>query len=110
MTRTFFWRKAVFTAGVLVINAGVLTAQERAAEKTGPAEAAPVVSSLHVESESLLRVDFSGGTSWGRVKKGAVLEGRLALPLYAGQRVVAPADSRVRVTLVLYRRRVFTKA
>lgn len=99
MNRTAFCRKVFFTAGVFVINAGVLSAQERTAEKTRPSEAALAVSSLHVESESLLRVEFSGRTGWGHVKKGAVLEGRLLLPLYAGQRVAAPTDSRVRVTV-----------
>jgi len=99
MTRTFFCRKAAFAAGVFVINAGVLAAQERAAEKNGPDQAAPVVSSPHVENESLLRVDFPGRMRWGHVKKGAVLEGRLSLPLYAGQRVRAPTDTRVRVTV-----------
>jgi hypothetical protein len=99
MNRTAFCRKAFFTAGMFVINAGVLSAQERTAEKTRPSEAARAVSSLHVESESLLRVEFSGRTGWGHVKKGVVLEGRLLLPLYAGQRVAAPTDSRVRVTV-----------
>jgi hypothetical protein len=52
-----------------------------------------------VESDSLLRVDFPGRKSWGHVEKGAVLEGRLSLPLYAGEHIAAPADSTIRVTV-----------
>jgi hypothetical protein len=52
-----------------------------------------------VKSESLLRVDFPGRKSWGRVEEGAVWEGRLSLPLYAGEQIVAPAGSTIRVTV-----------
>jgi len=54
---------------------------------------------LHVESESLLRVEFPDRKGWGHARKGTVLEGRLSLPLYAGERIAAPADSTIRVTV-----------
>jgi hypothetical protein len=77
----------------------VLLAQEHSAEEARSNEPPPGVSVLHVETEPLLRVEFPGLKSWGRVGKGAVLEGRLSLPLYAGERLVAPADSKIRVTV-----------
>lgn len=77
----------------------MLAAQERASQEANSAGPAPDVSVLHVESESLLRVDFPGRKSWGHVENGAVLEGRLLLPLYAGEHIAAPADSSIRVTV-----------
>jgi hypothetical protein len=52
-----------------------------------------------MESDPLVHVDFPGRKSWGHVEKGTVLEGHLSVPLYAGQNIVAPTDSAVRVTV-----------
>ena len=99
MDRSAFFRKAIFAAGMFAILPCVLLAQEHSAEEARSGEPGPGVSVLHVESESLLRVDFPGRKSWGHVEKGAVLEGRLSLPLYAGEHIAAPADSKIRVTV-----------
>jgi hypothetical protein len=99
MDRSAFFRKAIFAAGILAILPCGLSAQEHAADEARSAALAPGVSVLHVESESLLRADFPGRKSWGHVEKGAVLEGRLSLPLYAGEHIVAPSGSTIRVTV-----------
>jgi hypothetical protein len=99
MDRSAFFRKVIFAAGMFAILPCVLLAQEHSAEKAGSGEPPPGLSVLHVESESLLRVDFPGRKSWGHVGKGDVLEGRLSLPLYAGEHVAAPAGSTIRVTV-----------
>ena len=99
MSRTALFQKALLTAGVFAILPWMVSAQERVAEETGSPSSAPGASVLHVESESLLRLDFPCHKSWGQVKKGAVLEGRLSLPLYADERIAAPADSPIRVTV-----------
>lgn len=103
MSRIAFLRNAFISTGVLAILPCTLPAQDHVAEVAreeartgGPALGASV---LHVENESLLRVDFPGRKSWGRVEKGAVLEGRLSLPLYAGKNIAAPAESKIRVTV-----------
>jgi hypothetical protein len=99
MNRTAFFRRALLTAAVFTILPRTLPAQERAVEEVRSACPAPDVSVPHAESESLLRVDFPGRKSWGYIKKGTVLEGRISLPLYAGEHIVAPADSTIRVTV-----------
>jgi len=99
MDRSAFFRKAIFAAGMFAILPYMLLAQEHSAEEARAGALARGVSVLHVESESLLRVDFPGRKSWGHVEKGAVLEGRLSLPLYAGEHIAAPADSTIRVTV-----------
>src|SRR6266436_6684283 len=99
MSRTAFLRKALLAAAVLTILPRTLLTQEHAVEEARSPGPAPNVSALHVESDSLLRVDFPGRKTWGRVEKGAVLEGLLSLPLYAGEHVVAPEGSTIRVTV-----------
>jgi hypothetical protein len=99
MDRSAFFRRVIFAAGMFAILPCVLLAQEHSAEEVRSSEPPPGVSVLHVETESLLRVEFPGVKSWGHVGKGAVLEGRLSLPLYAGEHIVAPADSKIRVTV-----------
>jgi hypothetical protein len=47
----------------------------------------------------LVHADFPGRKSWRHVEKGTVLEGHLSVPLYAGETIVAPADSPLRVTV-----------
>jgi hypothetical protein len=99
MSETACLRKTLLVTCTLAILPCVLVAQEHTAEGGVPAATAPTVSLAHGESESLLRADFRGLKSWGRVAKGTVLEGRLSLPLYAGEHIAAPADSGVRVTV-----------
>ena len=97
MERSVFLRKVFLAFGIFMMLPCGLPAQERAVDEAGAP--APSVSVLPVENDSLARVDFPGQKSWGRVKKGAALEGRLSLPLYAGEQVVAPAESKIRVTV-----------
>jgi hypothetical protein len=99
MSRAEFFRRTLLSAGIFAALPCVLAAQERAAQEASSARPAPDVAVLHVESESLLRVDFPGRKSWGHVEKGAVSEGRLLLPLYAGEQIAVPADSTIRVTV-----------
>jgi hypothetical protein len=99
MSRAEFFRRTLLSAGIFAALPCVLAAQERAAQEAISAGPAPDVAVLHVESESLLRVDFPGRKSWGHVEKGAVSEGRLLLPLYAGEQIAVPADSTIRVTV-----------
>src|SRR5258708_21631100 len=99
MDRSRLFQKALLAAGMLAILPCGLTAQDPAIHEAGLACPTPDVSALCVKSESLLRVDFPGHKSWGRVKKGAVLEGRLSLPLYAGEHIAAPVESKIRVTV-----------
>lgn len=99
MSRSVSCPMVIFAAGILAVLPCGLYAQERAAQETRAVATAPGASVLPVESDSLARVDFPGHKSWGRVEKGAVLEGRLTLPLYAGEHVVAPAGSAIRVTV-----------
>jgi hypothetical protein len=99
MNRSAFFRKALLTAAVFTILPRTLSAQEHAVEEARSSGPAPSVSVLHVGSDSLLRVDFPGRKTWGHVERGAVVEGRLSLPLYAGENIVAPADSAVHVTV-----------
>src|SRR5437870_13414529 len=99
MSRTAFFRKALLSAAVLTILPRTLPAQEHAFEEARSPGPAPNVSVLRVESDTLLRVDFPGRKTWGRVEKGAVLEGQLSLPLYAGEHIVSPAGSTISVTV-----------
>jgi hypothetical protein len=99
MDRSAFFRTTILAAGVFAILPCVLLAQEHSAEEAKSSEPPPGVSVLHAGTESLLRVDFPGRKSWGHVGKGAVLEGRLSLPLYVDQYIVAPANSKIRVTV-----------
>ncbi len=99
MIRMASFQKTLLGTGILAILPCMLRAQERSGEKARSADPVPGVSVLHVQGESMLRVDFPGRKSWGRVKKGGVLEGRLSLPLYAGEHVAAPAESTIRVTV-----------
>src|SRR5436309_3173870 len=99
MGRSAFFRRAIFAASMFAILPGALRAQESAIEEAGLACPSQSVSALCVESESLLRVDFPGRQNWRNVETGAVLEGRLSLPLYAGEQSVAPAGSAIRVTV-----------
>jgi hypothetical protein len=99
MSRASCLRKTILVACTLAILPCVLGAQEHTAEEKAPVAATPAVPAAHVESESLLRAAFPGHKNWGRVEKGSKLEGRLSLPLYAGEEMVAPADSMVRITV-----------
>src|SRR6202049_1213808 len=99
MSRTEFFRRTLLSVGIFAVLPCVLPAQEHGAQETRSPGPAPAVSVLHVKSESLLRVDFPGRKSWGHGEKGAELEGRLSLPLYAGEHIVAPAGSAIRVTV-----------
>jgi len=99
MSRTTSFQKAFLTAGVFAILPWLVSAQEHAAEEARSPGSARGASVLHVESESLLRVGFPSHKSWAQVKKGAVLEGRLSLPLYSDECMAAPADSPIRVTV-----------
>jgi hypothetical protein len=99
MDRSAFFRKTIFTVGMFAMLPWALRAQEPAIEEAGLVRPAANVSALRVDSESLLRVDFPGRKTWGRVEKGAVLEGRLSLPLYADEHIVAPEGSTIRVTV-----------
>jgi|SRR5437016_522114 len=99
MGRTAFFRKALLTAAVFTILAGTLPAQEHTVEEARSSDPAMNVSVVHAEGDSLVRVDFPGRKGWGHVEKGTVREGRLSLPLYVGEDIVAPADSVVHVTV-----------
>ena len=99
MDRSAFFGKTIFAVGMFAMLPLALRAQEPAIGEAGLARPAANVSALRVDSESLLRVEFPGRKTWGRVEKGAVLEGRLSLPLYAGEHVVAPEGSTIRVTV-----------
>jgi hypothetical protein len=99
MSRTAILRRTLLAAGIFAILPRGLPAQEQAAEGATSANPSPGLSVLHAESEWLLRADFPGRKNWGRVEKGAVLEGRLSLPLYVGERVAAPVDSTIHVTV-----------
>jgi hypothetical protein len=99
MSRTGCLSRTLFVACTLAILPCVIAAQEHAAGEASASAPAPSVSVQPVENDSLARVDFPGQKSWGRVKKGDVLEGRLSLSLYAGENLVAPAESKIRVTV-----------
>lgn len=99
MNRAKCVRKTLLATGVLALFPCLLVAQEHITEETAPAGPAARVSVLHLQSESLVRASFPGHKSWGHVKKGAVLEGRLSLPLYAREQIAAPANSTIRVTV-----------
>jgi hypothetical protein len=99
MSLTACLGKTVLCAALSATLPSVLPAQEQAAREASAAGPALDRPPLHVERESLLRVDFPGRKSWRHVQKGAVLEGRLSLPLYAGEQIAAPVGSRIRVTV-----------
>jgi hypothetical protein len=99
MDRSALLRKAVFAAGIFAVLPGALRAQEPAVEEAGLVRPAPCVSAFHAENESLLRVEFPGRKTWKHVERGAALEGRLSLPLYAGEHLIAPEGSTIRVTV-----------
>src|SRR5882724_2599409 len=99
MSRSVSCPMTIVAVGILAILPCRLDAQKHAVEETRAVATAPGVSVLPVESDSLARVDFPGHKSWGHVEKGAVLEGRLTLPLYSGENIVAPAGSAIRVTV-----------
>ena len=99
MSRTACLRKTILVACTLAILPCVLSAQEHSAEEKTPAAVTPGLPAAHVGSDTLLRAVFPGHKNWGRVAKGSKLEGRLSLPLYAGEEIVAPADSVVRITV-----------
>src|SRR5713101_2651717 len=96
MSRTALFRKTLLTAGMFAILPCVLPARTKIAEEARSAGAVSGFSLLDVENESLLRAEFPGHKNWGRVKKGAVLEGRLSLPLYTCEQIAAPAYSTIR--------------
>jgi hypothetical protein len=99
MSRTARLKKTLFVACTLAILPCLLAAQERTAEEAISTAPMPVVPVAHEESDSLVRAVFPGHKSWGHVEKGIVMEGRLSIPLYAGEYIVAPADSAVRITV-----------
>src|SRR6266852_1331670 len=99
MSRTALCQEIFLTAVIFAILPCGLGAQELGAEEARSPGPAPGVSLLHVESESLLRVEFPDRKGWGHARKGTVLEGRLSLPLYTGEHIAAPADSTIRVTV-----------
>jgi hypothetical protein len=99
MSRTACLRKTILVGCTLAILPWALFAQEHSAEEKTPAAVAPAVSAVPGQSDTLLRAVFPGHKSWGRVEKGTRLEGRISLPLYAGEEMVAPADSVVRITV-----------
>jgi hypothetical protein len=99
MSRTARLKKTLFVACTLAIFPCLLAAQERTAEEAISTAPMPVVAVALEESDSLVRAVFPGHKSWGHVEKGIVVEGRLSIPLYAGEYIVAPADSAVRITV-----------
>src|SRR5260370_3020530 len=99
MSRTALFRKTLLTAGMFAILPCVLPAQEQTAEEAGSAGEGWAFPLLDGENEGLRGAEFRGDKNWGRVKKGAVLEGRLSLPLYTGEQIGAPAYSTIRVTV-----------
>jgi hypothetical protein len=92
-------RKAILVACTLAILPCVIGAQEHIAEEKVPVAVAPAISAAPGESDTLVRAVFPGHKNWGHVEKGTMLEGRLSLPLYAREEMVAPADSVVRITV-----------
>jgi hypothetical protein len=99
MSRAAILQRTLLAASIFAILPRLLPAQEHAAEGATLASPSPSLSVPRAESEWLLRADFPGRKNWGRVEKGAVLEGRLSLPLYVGERVAAPVDSTIHVTV-----------
>jgi len=97
MNRSAFFRKAIFAVGMYAVLPGALRAQEPAVEEAGLVRPAPYVSAFHPKNESLLRVEFPRRKTWKHVERGAALEGRLSLPLYAGEHIIAPEGSTIRV-------------
>jgi hypothetical protein len=99
MNRTMCLRKSLLATCALAILPCLLAAQEHTAEKAVPPAPAPGAVESDHEGDALLRATFPGRKGWKRVEQGTVLEGRLSLPLYDGERIVAPADSTVRVNV-----------
>jgi hypothetical protein len=99
MSRSAIFQRILLTTAIFTILPCGLAAQEPATEEARASGPAPVVSLPPVESESLMRVDFPGRKNWGHAERGAVLEGCLALPLYASNHLVAPQGSTIRVTV-----------
>jgi len=99
MDRSAFFGKTIFAVGMFAMLPWALRAQEPAIEGAGLVRPAANVSAFRMDSESLLRVEFSGRKTWGHVERGAVPEGRLSLPLYAGEHIIAPEGSAIRVTV-----------
>jgi hypothetical protein len=82
-----------------VMAAPVNKAQENraASERLGENEASARVGTA--ETEALVRVELRGRKNWRGIKTGTVLEGCLALPIYEGREMEAPAGTQVRVTV-----------
>jgi hypothetical protein len=99
MSRAACLVKMLLVICALAILPCVLFAQEHSAEEKLPVSATPAVPAAPVDSDTLLRAVFPGHKSWGRVESGTVLEGRLSVPLYSGEQILAPADSVVRITV-----------
>jgi hypothetical protein len=99
MSRAACLTRMLLVICTLAILPCVLGAQEHTAEEKIPRAVAPAISAVPGEGDTLLRAVFPGHKNWGRVEKGSKLEGRLSLPLYAGEEMVAPADSVVRITV-----------
>ncbi len=54
---------------------------------------------LQIGSGTFLYVELPDSTNWKRIEKGSVMEGRLLLPVYAGQQMAIPAETKLRLTI-----------
>ena len=93
------WTFRVLVTFACVMAAPVNKAQENraASERLGENEASARVGTA--ETETLVRVELRGRKNWRGIKTGKVLEGCLALPIYEGREMEAPAGTQVRVTV-----------
>ncbi len=54
---------------------------------------------LPIGAGAFLQLELASGSEWKRVAKNSTVEGRLLLPVFAGERVAIPAGTKLRLTI-----------
>jgi hypothetical protein len=96
---TILIRAVLFVAAFVAVCEPAFSQDQAATAAETSAENAAKGSGRSVASGALIRVALKERVNWAHVPKASVLEGELSLPLYAGERVLLPEGTAMRVII-----------
>ena len=96
---TILIRAVLFVAAFVAVCEPAFSQDQAATAAETSAESAAKGSVRSVASGALIRVALKERVNWAHVPKASVLEGELSLPLYAGERVLLPEGTAMRVII-----------
>ena len=98
-SKAIFVRIALLGVVFLAVSGPVLPQGRAPVASEVSAEKGAEILLPRIERGALMRAAFEQHVDWSHLPKGAVLEGAISYPIYAGEHIALPAGTQLRVTI-----------